>query len=103
MFWRGYKGHLAVTTKSQYILSSILVSAHIANMSAAIPLIRKIKLLSLVDVYMVFDKGHDTKDIYEEIHILGFQPIIPLNWMAKNDCERASDYTSTCIIEEGYT
>lgn len=30
-FWHGYIGHLAVTTKSQYILSSILTSAYIAD------------------------------------------------------------------------
>lgn len=43
VFWHGYKGHLAVTTKSQYILSSILTSAHIADMSVAVPLIRDVK------------------------------------------------------------
>ncbi|MFR3684668.1 MAG: hypothetical protein ACLTXM_06460 [Enterococcus sp.] len=52
---------------------------------------------------MIFDKDHDTKGIYEETHNLGFELLIPLNWMAKNDGEWTSGYTSTCMIEEGYT
>lgn len=103
VFWHGYKAHLAVTTKSQYILSSILTSAHIADMSVAIPLIRDVKRLGLTNVHMIFDKGYDVKALYEEAHELGFEPIISLKRMAKNDGEWTSDYAPTCLIEEGYT
>ncbi|MGM0110810.1 hypothetical protein IGI52_001125 [Enterococcus sp. DIV0187] len=87
VFWHGYKGHLTVTTKSQYILSSILTSAHIADMSAAVPLIREVKRLGLTNIYMIFDKGYDVKALYEETHVLGFEPIITLKRIAKNDGE----------------
>ncbi|GCF95891.1 transposase [Enterococcus florum] len=102
VFWHGYKAHLAVTTKSQYILSSILTSAHIADMSTAIPLIRDVKRLGLANVHMIFDKGYDVKALYEEAHELGFEPIIPLKRVAKNDGEWTSDYAPTCLIEKGY-
>ena len=103
VFWHGYKAHLAVTTKSQYILSSILTSAHIADMSVAIPLIRDVKRLGLANIHMIFDKGYDVKALYEEAHILGFEPIIPLKRVAKNDGEWTTEYAPTCLIEEGYT
>lgn len=102
-FWYGYKTHLVLTTKSQYILSSILIPAHIVDMSSDIPLIRDVKRLGLANVHMIFDKGYDVKALYEGTHVLGFEPISPLKQVAKNDGEWASDYAPVCLIEEGYT
>jgi len=36
-FWFGFKGHLAVTTKSQYIIGSLMTSANLSDSKAAIP------------------------------------------------------------------
>lgn len=78
VFWHGYKVHLAVTTKNQYILSSFLTSAPIADMSVAVPLIRVVTQIGLTNLHLIFDKGYDVNAIYEEAHASGFEPIIPL-------------------------
>ena len=41
-FWFGYKGHLAVSTKSQYVLTSMMTSGNLNDGKAAIPLLKKI-------------------------------------------------------------
>lgn len=42
-FWFGFKGHLAVTTKSQYIVSRLMTSANLSDSKAAIPLLKKVE------------------------------------------------------------
>lgn len=102
VFWHGYKVHLAVTTASQYILSAILTSAHIADVSVAIPLMRDVGDLNIQNIHVLFDKGYDALSVYEEAHSLGFEPIIPLKRDAKSNGERTADYAPTCLIEECY-
>ncbi|WP_258082374.1 transposase [Enterococcus mundtii] len=102
VFWHGYKAHLAVTAGSQYILSAVLTSAHIADISMAIPLMREIKKLGVQDVHVLFDKGYDALNVYEKAHSLGLEPIIPLKRDTKSDGERNADYAPTCLIEEAY-
>ena len=102
VFWHGYKAHLAVTTNSQYLLSSILTSAHVADLSVAVPLMRTLKSFGMRNNHVLFDKGYDVKALYEESHALGFKPIIPLKRVAKSDGEWTTDYAPTCLMEEGY-
>lgn len=102
VFWHGYKGHFAVSTESQYLLSAILTSAHIADVSVAIPLMRDIRQLGISSVHVILDKGYDAKAVYEEAHSLGLEPIVPLKREAKNDGEWTNDYAPTCLIEAGY-
>ena len=42
-FWFGFKGHLAVTTKGQYIASRLMTSANLSDSKAAIPLLKKVE------------------------------------------------------------
>ena len=103
IFWHGYKAHLAVSTKSQYVLSARLTSAHVADVSVAIPLMRDMKRLSPTNRHVLLDKGYDARAIYEEAHALSLEPIIPLKRNAKNDGEWTEDFAPTCFIAEGYT
>ena len=41
--WFGYKAHLAVSTKSQYILAGLMTSGNLSDGKAAIPLLKKIE------------------------------------------------------------
>jgi transposase len=47
VFWYGYKAHLAVGSKSQYILQSIMSSGCLNDDKVAIPLLKGIEELSL--------------------------------------------------------
>lgn len=101
-YWHGFKAHLGVTTKSQYILSALFTSAHVADPSVAIPIMRDLHTLGIRTTHIIFDKGYDVKAIYEEAHALGYEPIIPLKRSAKNDGEWTKDYAPTCLHEYGY-
>ncbi|MGM0110188.1 transposase [Enterococcus sp. DIV0187] len=101
-YWFGYKAHLAVASESQYILSAILTSANIADMSVGIPMLRDLKELGIRNTSVIFDKGYDAKAIYKEAHHLNFEPIIPLKRIAKNDGEWTDNYAPTCLLEHGY-
>ncbi len=41
-FWYGLKGHLAVSTKSQYIVARLMSSGNLNDSKAAIPLLKKV-------------------------------------------------------------
>lgn len=101
-YWFGYKAHLAVTSESQYILSAILTSANISDVSVGIPLMRELSILGIKNTLVIFDKGYDAKGIYQEAHALHFEPIIPLKRIAKNDGEWTKEYAPTCFLEYGY-
>ena len=101
-YWHGYQAHLGVTTKTQYILSALFTSAHVADPSVAIPLMRDMHTLGIRNTHIIFDKGYDVKAIYEEAHAFGYEPIIPLKRIAKNDGEWTEDYAPTCLLENGY-
>ena len=104
-FWFGYKGTLAVSTKNQYILCMDIASAFASDVSLAIPTIRQTApLLSTKKepTYFSFDKGYDAQEIYQEVHDLGFEPIIPLKSVPKNDGEVDDYYAPTCLLEHSY-
>jgi transposase len=101
-FWFGYKVHLAVSTRSQFILSSVHTSAFVSDIQVAIPLFRQLEKLGVLGVPISLDKGYDALAIYEEAHNLGFEPIIPLKRVAKSDGEHDEHYAPTCLIEESY-
>ncbi|UPW83802.1 transposase [Lysinibacillus sp. Ag94] len=44
-FWFGFKEHLVVTTKSQYIASRLMTSGNLSDSNAAIPLLKKVENL----------------------------------------------------------
>lgn len=65
-FWFGFKAHLAVGTKSQYILQSLMSSASLHDGKAAIPLLKSLqeRLSSLPIQYGTLDAGYDYEAIY---------------------------------------
>ena len=71
MFWFGYKAHLAVGTKSQYIFQSLLSSGNLNDGKAAIPLLKGIqeKLPFLKIRYATMDAGYDYEPIYNQIRV----------------------------------
>lgn len=104
-FWFGYKGTLAVSTKSQYILCMDIASAFASDVSLAIPTIRKTAQWlqkKKERTYFSFDKGYDAKEIYQELHALDLEPIIPLKSVPKNDGEVDAFYAPTCLLEHSY-
>ncbi len=70
VFCFGYKGHLAVGTKSQYILQSFFSSGSLNDGKAAIPLLKGInEQLPLQNLrYQTMDAGYDYEPIYEQVH-----------------------------------
>lgn len=40
-FWFGFKGHLAVSTKSQYIVARLISSGNLSDSKAAIPYVKR--------------------------------------------------------------
>ena len=81
VFWFGYKAHLAVGTKSQYILQSLFSSGNLNDGKAAIPLLKgiqeRVQLSTLR--YETLDTGCDYEPIYEQIHQMGHQSVIAYN------------------------
>ncbi|MGX7013371.1 transposase, partial [Vagococcus silagei] len=82
---------------------AILTSAHIADMSVAIPLLRNISDLGVINVHALFDKGYDAQAIYQEAHSLKLEPIIPLKTNSRSGGEWTDDSAPTCLREHGYS
>lgn len=104
-FWFGYKGSLAVSTQSQYILNLHIASAFSSDVSLAIPTIRKTAAECTPKkeaTYFSLDKGYDAKEIYQELHSLEMEPIIPLKSVPKNEGEVDAHYAPTCLLEYSY-
>lgn len=105
VFWFGYKGHLAVGTKSQYILQSLFSSGNLNDGKAAIPLLKGIdQRLPLPDLlYKAMDAGYDFEPIYEQIHRIGHRPVIAYN--KRNEPEPIGfdkHFAPTCFREHSY-
>lgn len=104
-FWFGYKVSLAVSTRTQYILDMTVASAFTADVSLAIPTIRKVgknKIRTDTPSYLTLDKGYDAKDIYTEAHNSGQEPITALKRQAKHNGEVDDHYAPTCFREHSY-
>ncbi|MGM0110168.1 transposase [Enterococcus sp. DIV0187] len=101
-YWFGYKGHFAVSSQSQYLLSALTTSAFVADLSVAIPLFRKIAHLGITHVPVLLDKGYDVAAHYHEAKKLRLEPIIPLKKIPKNDGEVDEHFTPTCLLEHAY-
>lgn len=105
VFWYGYKAHLAVGTKSQYIFQSLLSSANLNDGKAAIPLLKGIQeLVSLPTLrYQTMDAGYDFEAIYTQIHQMGHQAVIAYN--KRNEPEPIGfdkHFAPTCVREHSY-
>lgn len=105
VFWFGYKGHLAVGSKSQYILQSMMSSGHLNDGKAAIPLLKGLKerLSSLSLSFVTLDAGYDVPAIYEQIYQIGAHSVIAYN--KKNEPELVGfdrHFAPTCVREYSY-
>jgi transposase len=101
-YWYGYKGHFAVSTRSQFLLTQITSSAFVADINVAIPLIRRLSSLGIQNVHILMDKGYDANAIYREAHKHHFEPIIDLKKVPKNNGEVDNFFTPTCLLEHSY-
>jgi transposase len=105
VFWYGFKCHLAVGTKSQYILQSLFSSGNLNDGKAAIPLLKGVqeRLTSLKIEYATMDAGYDYEAIYEQVYRMGSQSIIAYN--KKNEPEPIGfdrHFAPTCVREHSY-
>src|SRR5699024_2121665 len=105
VFWFGYKGHLAVSTSSQYILQTAFSSGNLNDGKAAIPLLKGIHdRLPLSTVrYQTMDAGYDYEPIYEQVHRMGRYSVIAYN--KRNEGELIGfdkHFAPTCFREHSY-
>ncbi|MGO5011818.1 transposase, partial [Niallia sp. Sow4_A1] len=105
VFWYGYKAHLAVGTKSQYIFQSLLSSANLNDGKAAIPLLKGLHEHVLFPSlrYQTMDAGYDFEAIYTQIYRMGHQSVIAYN--KRNEPEPIGfdkHFAPTCVREHSY-
>lgn len=105
VFWFGFKGHLAVGSKSQYIYQSLFTSGNLNDGKAAIPLLKGIqeRFPSLSVRYATMDAGYDYLAIYKQIYHMGAQSIIAYN--KKNEADPIGFdkyFAPTCVREHSY-
>lgn len=105
VFWYGYKAHLAVGTKSQYIFQSLFSSGNLNDGKAAIPLLKGIHENIPISTlrYDALDAGYDYEAIYTQIHRMGHQAVIAYN--KRNEPEPIGfdkHFAPTCVREHSY-
>ena len=105
VFWYGYKGHLAVSTSSQYIIQSLFSSGSLNDGKAAIPLLKGMnERLSLSTVrFQALDAGYDYEPIYKQVYRMNQQSIIAYN--RRNESELIGfdkHFAPTCFREHSY-
>lgn len=105
VFWYGYKAHLAVGTKSQYILQSLFSSGNLNDGKAAIPLLKGIHENVPIPTlrYETMDAGYDYEPIYMQVHRMGHQAVIAYN--KRNEPEFIGfdkHFAPTCVREHSY-
>lgn len=104
VFWYGFKGHLAVATKSQYIVARIMTSANVSDSKLAIPLLKKIHQLCEGHFTTgIYDAGYDYEPIYRQLTTHHMRSVIPYN--KRNEGEFIGfdeQYRPTCVREHSY-
>ncbi len=73
VFWYGFKGHLLVDCKSQYILSSLLSSGNVNDGKMAILLLKALSEVHpyLKPSYVLADVGYDYTPFYKQAQNMG--------------------------------
>lgn len=81
VFWYGFKGHLLVDCKNQYILSSLLSSGNVNDGKMAIPLLKALSEIHpyLKPSYVLSDAGYDFNPIYQQIKNMKARALIDYN------------------------
>lgn len=96
---------MAVSTKSQYILTSLLTSGNLNDGKASIPLLKKLKqewpFLNIR--YVTMDAGYDYPAVYEQVHRIGFQSVIAYNKRREPEMVGYDKhFAPTCVREHSY-
>ena len=103
-FWFGYKGHLAVSTKSQYIVAWLMLSGNLSDSKAAIPLLKKVgEVVPNQFTTTIFDAGYDYEAIYRQISNQDMKAVIP--YVKRNEPELLGfdeQFRPTCVREHSY-
>jgi transposase len=105
VFWFGYKAHLAVGTKSQYILQHLLSSGNLNDGKAAIPLLKGIqeRLPMLTINKVMADAGYDLLPIYQQINTMQADAVIAYNKRNESPMEGfTKHFAPTCVREHAY-
>lgn len=105
VFWYGYKGHLAVGTKSQYILGAMLSSGNLNDGKAAIPLLKGIAFqhADYAFKYATMDAGYDYEPIYMQVREAKAHAIIAYNRRREPEMEGFDEnFAPTCVREHSY-
>lgn len=103
-FWYGFKGHLAVSTKSQYIVARLMSSGNLSDSKVAIPLLKKVTHL-IPDHFTaaIFDAGYDYEAIYRQILTQEMKAVIP--YVKRREGEMVGfdeHFRPTCVREHSY-
>jgi transposase len=103
-FWFGYKAHLAVGTKSQYILQSLMSSGSMNDGKAAIALLKGIQSCIPLSIrYGVMDAGYDYTPIYEQMQRMEAHAIIAYNKRNEGEVIGFDEhFAPTCVREHSY-
>ena len=103
-FWYGFKGHLAVSTKSQYIVARLMSSGNLSDSKAAIPLLKKVEdLLPKHFTTAIFDAGYDYEPIYRQALHQTMRIVIPYNVRREGEMVGFDQhFRPTCVREHSY-
>ena len=103
-FWFGFKGHLAVSTKSQYIVACLMSSGSLSDSKAAIPLLKKVvEVMPNQFTTAIFDAGYDYEAIYRQILNQDMKAVIP--YVKRRESEILgfdANFRPTCVREHSY-
>src|SRR5690606_13036641 len=102
--WYGFKGHLAVSTKSQYIVASLMSSGNLSDSKAAIPLLKKVNdLMPNRFTTAIFDAGYDYEPIYRQALNQTMRVVIPYNVRREGEMVGFdAHFRPTCVREHSY-
>ena len=103
-FWFGYKGHLAVSTESQYIISSLMSSGNLNDGKAAIPLLKQVQQ-TMPDLFKagLMDKGYDYTPIYHQLRRMKLHAVIAYNPRREGEIIGFDEhFAPTCVRENAY-
>ena len=103
-FWFGYKGHLAVSTNSQYIIRGLMSSGNLNDGKAAIPLLKQIQqTMSGLFQAGILDKGYDYKSIYRQLQQMNLHAVIAYNPRQEGEVVGFDEhFAPTCVREHSY-
>lgn len=103
-FWFGYKAHLAVSTKSQYIITRLMSSGNLSDCKAAIPLLKKLHHFGNGQFTIaIFDAGYDVEPIYRQAVSQSMRVVIPYNVRREGEYIGFDEhFRPTCVREHRY-